>query len=689
MKELSQIVELAKADEAEQSGPEAAMMQALMQAKVLKIPADVNWARDADTVQLIRDEVCSLVDDTRQQRIPFNEQLHQVLNMELMEHDDGQRYTGRSDAYLPVWNRNKDTLTANLSRGLFPSDDYMTVKDRRQLDPHKGKRVKQYLQYQFDVVSNLRSKMKPFLGQLASYGTAVLKKQYKKQMVHTGKMKKLGMDLGYEFGPSVCYDGLMVSTRSLFNWYVYPWTADCMEEAVMTFEDMQIHRNTVREMRDKGRWHKDACDALLAGGTTQPEFDYSQQRHLLSHMDDPTQPEASDRFGAMLNVTEIWTYLPLPRGAYLDGEDVRPVPVKIVVSGNHVLECIRNPFFEQKAPYDVARVGHGAGLFYGRGYGWKVRWLQYLANDFTNQTNDAGNYALNPIVKAMVGGLAGPLGPIFPGATYYLHDPNALSFDRPPGDITQYGMQLSNWMVSMGQDFGGAPPIMQGSGAGGRAKTATGSQILQNNASIPIQDLVQDIERDVMVPLMRSTWMLGKQYADRDVVGRIVGEDATQMFDKSELDIDAEFSWMASSQAMNQQARAQQAIQLLQIIAPLVPLLQQVGKMVDPTPVLERLYTDGFGFRGFDQFIKDVPQMPQMPGMPGGQPGMPGVPGAQEAMIGTGGDRVRSAVEQAAGGSGSMAPGEGGEFMGVREDADELAAMMGAMGGAPIDDSEG
>ena len=59
-------------------------------------------------------------------------------------------------------------------------------------------------------------------------------------------------------------------------------------------------------------------------------------------------------------------------------------------------------------------------------------------------------------------------------------------------------------------------------------------------------------------------------------------------------------------------------------------------------------------------------------------PGGP-VPG-EENVPGEDGGRARSAVEQAPGGSGPVAPGEAEDFMNVRAGADEMAGMMGGMG---------
>jgi hypothetical protein len=138
------------------------------------------------------------------------------------------------------------------------------------------------------------------------------------------------------------------------------------------------------------------------------------------------------------------------------------------------------------------------------------------------------------------------------------------------------------------------------------------------------------------------------------------------------------WKWVASSQAINRQQRAAQSIQFLQAAAnpAVMQLLMQQGKIVNPEPILRRIWEDGLGQRNFESVIAPMPMMPMMPGPGGGGPPGAGVPSQP------GGD-PRSAVEQAPGGQPGMdaAPGEAEEFMNVRGGADAMAALAGSTGG--------
>jgi hypothetical protein len=141
-----------------------------------------------------------------------------------------------------------------------------------------------------------------------------------------------------------------------------------------------------------------------------------------------------------------------------------------------------------------------------------------------------------------------------------------------------------------------------------------------------------------------------------------------------QLAIDAAFRWLASSQSSNNQVRTQQAMALIQAVLPLVPILMQQGYIVDFSGLVKRVYSDGLGFRNVDDFIKKAAAVPgAMPGQPIDPAMMPNVQAEQE-------DRYRSALEQVPGnGQVEAVPGEAEEFSNVRQEADDLAGILGSL----------
>ena len=642
-----------------------------------------NFADDQSVRLWVEQNLLPVIAEARSDRRTLEEEWREIRRMVLMEHDGNQKYIGRSNAYIPAYAKARDTLVSSMSRALFPSDDYLDVRLRTEKGMEESKVAKDYIQYEFEKQARVRSNIKEFIGQFVDYGLSVAKAWYEPgnsyrqlRAVRGPKTGDIAGDLLVERKTPLSTAGARFSTRNVFYWYVWPTTVTTVDEASLVFEDIDVTLQDAKRLDASGVW-KNIREANEAFGTdSDHEFNLNQQQtEMMGVPSNPKQGGAtSSELSRTLTAVECWLDMPVPDADYSDDEERgSPVPCKVTVIGGVIVEARRNPFWHQKKPYLVNRMRTAPGSFYPKGAGAMGRFLQYLVNDFSNQLNDNGTYALNPIAIVNPNVLAGPLPPIKPGVTIKTHDPaNAVRFERPPVEQLQHGLMLVNTYLSALQDMVGAPPILQGLNAGKGARTATSAQILQRNASNPIQDVVEDMENDVLVPFMHMIWSFGNQYRTSPLVDELNGSVISVSPD--DLMGDAVMKFLASSQAVNQQQRAQQAMTLLQILPPLMPLLQMQGKTVDPTPLLQRIYSDGFGFRNFETVIKDAPMQP--PGMPGVGGPAAGAPGAPPGM--GGGNAGDSAIPE----SNESVAGEGEDFANVRDEADGLAAMLGSLGGA-------
>jgi hypothetical protein len=631
-----------------------------------------NFAADEATLRVLHEEVFPVVRQTRVDRMELEKEWLAIRNMSQLRHDEGRKYYGRSDAYLPLWQGVERTLVSDIMAGLFPSQDYLGVTplmdgDTVQLQ-EQGRKVKRWMQWELEKVASVKHGMRAWLAQWVKYGNAVMMQDFaqpKPTMKGRTTLRKL-QDAAFaapEFRP-FSLPGTRIVPRNIFFWYMWPVTASSMKEMIGCFEDADIPRPVIEQFGLRKEWLN---VEMVLSAATNPQHLYNLQE---LHWQSPNTANNVNSRGPLAQratVTTIYTNIRLPAAAYADGEDKEErVPAVILACNDIPLRVTRNPYFHQRPPYHFLAKNTEPGFAYGFGNGKMVKAAQYLANDFANQMNDCGVYALNPVGKYNPGLMAGPMKPLAPGRLYPMSDVDkGLKFDRPDVGLIQGGLTMLQFWMQSGQDGGGAPPILSGLKAAVGRSGATGAQILQRNASTPLGDDVDDIETRLLVPMVYMAYVNAQQFRTDAVKYAIYGEQG--QVNPEDLALDYMFDWLGSSQAPNKMQRASQAVQLLQAVMPLLPVLMQQGYTVDPTVIVRRVYDDSLGFPDFDQFIRKT--------------GAPLPPGAMPdpTQVGQTGDRVRSALEQVTGAAGApdMAPGEGEDFMEMRNAADQIAALAG------------
>lgn len=644
--------------------------------------SSVNFADDPAARQWLDINVLPLLDTVRTDAQENHAEWGKIRRMANLVRDETAAYEGQSQAYLPVYQKLRETRVSHLSRGLFPSDTYIDVDAEDPEMDRNAQNVKAWMMFQLEKSAKLRAELKPFLRSLTDYGMGVAKVWWERPVspIKSAKMTRLPgiQQVLHTYGNESPWktEGARFKARSVFSWFIWPSTVNSIDEASLVFEDIQVNKQFIDSMGKAKRWKN--VEELAAASNVEVQSD--ELRMALSEVHGSSNTAVDVRMGDLANwsiLTECWLRMPVPRALYTEGEEPGcPVPVMCVYSGGVLVEVRRNPFWHQKPPYLMARMGEVTDMMYSTGLGRAASSGQALINDFINQTNDNGIYGLNPIIKFNPNMVVGPLEPLAPGRTFPILDPSGMSFDRPPIEQMQYGLMITNQLISYVNDMSGVPSVLQGSGTKGGAKTATGSQILQSNVKGELQDLIEDLEQRILMPAMDMIHSLGQQYESAQRWLAITGGQKIQ-FTREMLEGAFTWKWVASSQAVNQQMRAQATMQFLQAAAnpAVLQLLQMQGKVLNPDPALRKMWEDGLGLRNYDQIVVDAPQPPMMGGPPGmGPPGMGG-PQPQPGM-----EEPRSAVEQAPGGSGEMAPGEGEAFGEVREGADEMAAQMGGAG---------
>ncbi|UOF77406.1 portal protein [Caudoviricetes sp.] len=642
-----------------------------------------NYADDEKVRARVLREIVPLINEVRTRKQVLNQMWHSFTKVWTMEHDR-QGYLGRSNLYIPAGRKGVETLTAQLVSGTFPVDDPFNVTPRFDEFADQALTVKGAVEWGL-AQAQVRARAEAYYRSLLITGNAVTKDGWRTKKVNarvrgTSKDKYKDSKLflaadGFTDVPTTVFDGPTFDLKNPANIYVWPETVQDLREAALVFEDMSMTYRDLYSECLQGRCQKEQLE-LVKAGEKGDQTTLNEQQKLESQGIPNT--EASGRTApARIDVTEIWLdFDPAAESWDLETNDtVRPMVILVTSKSGKVLKVMDNPFNHQTPPYSVGRIGVIEGRFWGSGQVETIRDLQALLNDQTNQGTDCATYHLNPQVVANPNLLVGEVADIEPGAIQYVLDiNNGIKFDRPPGDLIQSAAILTSQTTSWMQDYIGAPPVLSGGSAPGRAfRSATGIGTAQRNAQVPLQEIIRACETETWEPTLRRTWFGIQQFASDELLLKVSGKAVRVPV--TELVGDYMFKWWASSQAQNTQVKGTQLTQLLNILASpnMQALLKQSGIKLNPKPLLKKLYEEVFGFRDIDDVLVN-----EVMGAAGMQ-----VSG-QVPNIGDGNGQMLP--ENPLGGNEQTEEGvsgtQGGEFAGNRAEANDIAAQLGAaMGG--------
>ena len=153
-------------------------------------------------------------------------------------------------------------------------------------------------------------------------------------------------------------------------------------------------------------------------------------------------------------------------------------------------------------------------------------------------------------------------------------------------------------------------------------RTATEASLIADAGNARAADKLAIVELGIG-HVARRIIQLMQQFMTGEQVARVVGRGGESLFvTYNRDDIVGEYDYSVeggSTQPTNDTIRKQQAVSLLNAMAPLV------GTVIDPTALARHVLQRGFDIKDPDKFLMD--QAPMMPEGPAGAPAPPGIPG--------------------------------------------------------------
>jgi len=570
-----------------------------------------NLAMDSEILDEVERGLVPLLMRIRYDRIRAEEKwqrYYRIWNCEL----DKNSYSGRSKIFLAAARQTCETWTSSIIRDFFPaSDDWFQVLNVDEIaDEMRADSLEHLFYYFFKKQQKIKSDSIPFIRQLVTYGTSPGKLTFadKDKMVKALKLiqqneryKMVNKNVKYQYGP-------LFRARNLFNFYVWPTTALDVQDCELAWEDIEVSVEHIKEMGSKPI---NPNDKKLGTVYVVPEEVYNQTGPTNRGRDwFRFRREKLQRFGLSQDPSDRWNDLSknhrnlseLYWTRDIDGTGEKEWLIT-VINDWHVVRIQENPFWHKKKPFFVPRLIRVIDEFYGRGIMDTIDRVQYMLNDMVNQTMDSVQYELNPITIVDPGSVAYSNSIRFhPGAKWLMADPLKSVVFTKPASVAQIGFQTLSMLQGFMQDFSGANAAMQGQpavrGRGRAQNTAAGFSTMISQGSLPMTQIIEDLEEQFGEPLLEMSYSLIEQFMDETILLRILGRRGAPLIQK-EVSIEDiignyEFKWMGSIASRNRQILGQQMINFLNIARGLPP---QVLQQVNWPWLVKKIWTEGLGLQ--------------------------------------------------------------------------------------------
>lgn len=477
--------------------------------------------------------------------------------------------------------------------------------------------IQAHMKWQIDKKIQLKVKISRFLRQVVTYGWAPVKcvwetetrkiygqeiveevvKKYvhdpitnKKMLVPVGTRKTLvetEKDIIVKNNPT--FDPV-----DIFHFYLYPYTANSMDEVYGTFE---IFRQSIVELKHEEEKGLYLNTNQVTGDAGSSPFRWPDDVRFA------TQELTADNLKNIPYMTgiEYWGWFDWSKEG--DLSDVKQTVITMSESGT-VLQLRKNPFYDQEIPYLMARFTELENEVYSDGLIAPNASLSYFLNDVYAQTFDTIAYTLNPIVKYNPGSVVNLNSLVFaPGAMWALLDPNDAVLDRPP-DVSQVGFMAANQIKALIEEAPGTQNIpMTG------RKAATHISAIQQEYSLPIMDLAENIEQSVLSPWLYKVYKRNQQFLNENEVFLVTGKNGVKNFQKMSPEMlvgDYQFFWRGSNEATNIHVKSRQMTEFINAAAPYVEAMRAQGAELDFAYIFKRIWREALGLDGEDRLIKQV-----------------------------------------------------------------------------------
>jgi len=493
----------------------------------------LNYADKPEYVEQVK-FLIDIYEDTRLNRKWLEDEWERWENIWKLKRDYYKYEPVLSEVYIPIVRKKTEDAVNDISNKLFPFGDNFMIYAMPNTPEAYADAVKKLLQYQFFEEMKVPVYIKVFLRELLVKGTAVMKIYFEND-----ELKLKTLDLKNDF-------------------YVYPSTADNVDDALITFEKMIVDKYELERMAEIGKYKNiDKLDIVTDGDM--PEK-LSSARYVKQYPELP-----------YYEIIEVYTNMKL-------GDDQTDIPYIISFSPKTktILQITPSPYVIEKEdgyssfkPYLSLPFIKLPDSFYGASLYSQVQYLQYMVNDIANLMLDNAIFVQNSIVKVDPARVTNIDSLVFAPRAMWQCEPDAVIFDRPPSLLGE-GIAIFQNLKLLTEEYGnigGFMPVTT------KRNTATEVALYSQAMTTFIQTIVADIEMQFLTPLLQKAFYLDQLFLSRKKLQKILGAMAFNLNIKGKetriLKKEYGFRWVGTLQSMNIYIKNQQLMNFMQVLAQL------------------------------------------------------------------------------------------------------------------------
>jgi len=531
---------------------------------------------------------------------------------------DVRYYNGEAQVYVPILRKACEQFVSRIKRALFPTDDVFDVEPTDNDMDDESDAIYDYMKWQVEKRVKLKQKVDRFLRQLVMYGWAVIECGWEEEVKKIIGLRKRQTPVRIKQTDPITGNTYYEETGEMetvieeaekkivkkrnptfdvqdnFATYLWPHTANDIDEVVGVITLSKQTRNHLVSQMKKGIYVNVNIPEISLGDVSD-QWNWSKEYRLAK--DGLTDQEDSQK-------TFFRATLIKYQGLYNWGTEDDPDEQETIITtigGKICIELRKCQYYDNEKPFLLGRINELMNEIYSSGMYEPLASLQYYFNDTANQTFDSNYYSLNPIVKYDPGRVVNIASIAFaPGAMWALTDPSAADIIRPP-EVASIGFSIMAQVKGLIEEY----PGLQNIPMTGR-KAALHIQALQQEYSLPVQQIVENLEDTIMSPWLKKAYSRVQQFLNKAEIVRVTGRKGAKYWrtiDPENLVGDYNFYWRGANQTTNIHIKSQQIAQFLNTMAPWVQLMMQQQKLPNIEWLLKEYWSDGLAMDGEDKLF--------------------------------------------------------------------------------------